>query len=504
MKKDGTTSWSERDPVFNTAVARAMTKEGIYNLATMQHADGGWGWFGREEKLSDPHSTALVVHGLLIAQECGVSAGQDFCEAGVKWLENYQARSIRVLASAAPDDSWKPSASNIDAFVYMVLNDAGTATDDMKVMKEFLCRDRNMISVYAKAMYGLTLLNAEDKPKLDMILRNISQYLVQDDENQTAYLKLAEPWWYWYGSDIEAMAYYLKLLSKTDPKGETASRLAKYLINNRKHAIYWNSTRDTALVIEAFADFIKASGENMPDLSLTISLDGKTRKQVKITPDTLFSFDNKLVLTGTEVQGGIHTLEVSKEGTGPLYFNAYITYFTLENPIKKTGLEIKVQRQIYKLVPADQKAKVPGSRGQALDQMVEKYDRQLLADGATLKSGDLVEVELEIDSKNDYEFLLFEDPKAAGCEAVDLQSGYNGNDLDAYMELHDERVCFFVRALARGKHSVSYRLRAEVPGVFSACLPGQAQCMPRNLRPTATKINCGSLTDRNDNPFYDE
>src|SRR4029077_1238672 len=83
-------------------------------------------------------------------------------------------------------------------------------------------------------------------------------------------------------------------------------------------------------------------------------------------------------------------------------------------------------------------------------------------------SGDLIEIELEIDSKNDYEYILFEDMKAAGFEPVEVRSGYNGNDMGAYMELRDERVCFFARALARGKHSVSYRLRAEIPGTFSA------------------------------------
>ena len=88
--------------------------------------------------------------------------------------------------------------------------------------------------------------------------------------------------------------------------------------------------------------------------------------------------------------------------------------------------------------------------------------------GATLKSGDLVEVELEIESKNDYEYLVFEDMKAAGLEPVEVRSGYTGNDMGAYVEFRDERVAFFVRALARGKHSVSYRLRAEIPGKFSA------------------------------------
>lgn len=88
---------------------------------------------------------------------------------------------------------------------------------------------------------------------------------------------------------------------------------------------------------------------------------------------------------------------------------------------------------------------------------------------AELKSGDLVEIELEIESKNDYEYLIFEDMKAAGFEPVDVRSGYNGNGRAAYMELRDERVCLFTRLLPRGKHSVSYRVRAEIPGKFSAC-----------------------------------
>ena len=66
--------------------------------------------------------------------------------------------------------------------------------------------------------------------------------------------------------------------------------------------------------------------------------------------------------------------------------------------------------------------------------------------------------------------------KAAGFEPVEVRSGYNGNDLGAYMELRDERVTFFVRLLSRGKHSVSYRLRAEIPGKFSA-LPAKAGAM---------------------------
>src|SRR5260370_3998831 len=216
--------------------------------------------------------------------------------------------------------------------------------------------------------------------------------------------------------------------------------------------------------MEAMAEFLRHSGEDRPDMTVAVWLDGKKHKEVKIDASNLFNFDNQLVLLGDAVDTGKHVLEIKRHGTGPVYFNAYLTNFTLEDFITRAGLEVRVNRKAYKLTRDDKAIKVQGSRGQAADQRVERYQRTELANLAQLKSGDLVEVELEIDSKNDDEYLIFEDPKAAGFEPQEVRSGYNANEMGAYVELRDERVCFFVRALARGKHRSSYRLRAEIPG----------------------------------------
>ncbi len=211
-------------------------------------------------------------------------------------------------------------------------------------------------------------------------------------------------------------------------------------------------------------------------MTVAVAVDGQVKKEVRITPEALFTFDNALVLEGKALDSGKHTIGVSKKGTGPLYFNAYLTNFTLEDPITKAGLEVKVDRKVYRLIRDDKTVDVAGNRGQAVGQRVEKYRRELLADEAMLTSGDLVEVELSIASKNDYEYLVFEDFKAAGFEPVEVRSGYNGNEMGAYVEFRDERVAFFVRSLARGEHSLSYRLRAEIPGRFHA-LPARGYAM---------------------------
>jgi uncharacterized protein YfaS (alpha-2-macroglobulin family) len=464
------------NPVFDEEEVKRMARAGVEALAGMQLGDGGWGWFSGYGEQSWPHTTALVVHGLQIARDDDVALPPGMLERGVQWLKNYQETQNALIRNApTKTDPYKPHADNLDALVYMVLTDAGAPNDEMN---GYLYRDRNELTVYAKALYGLALQKQKQADRLAMILKNIGQYVVQDDENQTAYLKLPEDnaWWFWYGSDVEADAAYLKLLARTDPKGETAPRLVKYLLNNRKHATYWDSTRDTSFCIEAMAEFLKASGEDRPDMTVEVLLDGRSMKEVHIDAKNLFTFDNTLLLVGDAVDTGKHVLEVRRKGTGPVYFNAYLTNFTLEDFITRAGLEVRVNRKYYKLNRVDKTVKVTDVRGQAIDQRVEKYERRELRNLATLKSGDLVEVELEIDSKNDYEYLVFEDPKAAGFEPLLVRSGYNANDIGAYMELRDEKVCFFVRRLARGKHSVGYRLRAEIPGRFSA-LPTRTYAM---------------------------
>ncbi len=483
----------DRNPVFDEKELEKIVKAGVNRLTEMQLSDGGWGWFSGYREHSSAHTTAVVVHGLLMAKENGVAIVPEVLDRGIAWLRSHQRQQIQLLKNweLQKDDlikklPQKEFAGNLDALVYMVLTEAKHKNT---TMRDTLYHDRTHLAVYSLATFGLALHNELNFPNqksnikdqtskmLAMVMRNLSQHVRQDDENQTAWLELPDSgWWYWYGSEYEAHAYYLKLLSATEPKSKVAPRLVKYLLNNRRHATYWNSTRDTALVVEAFADYLRASGEDAPDVTLEVWIDGKLRKRVSIDRDNLFSFDNKLVLVGEQLAAGKHTVELRKKGKSPIYYNGYFTNFTLEDHIGAAGLEIKVSRSYYLLTRTEKSTQVAGGRGQVVDQRVEKYERTELANFAELKSGDLVEVELTIDSKNDYEYILLEDMKAAGFEPVDVRSGYNGNQLGAYMELRDDRVSLFVTRLARGKHSLSYRLRAEIPGSFSA-LPTRASAM---------------------------
>jgi len=80
-----------------------------------------------------------------------------------------------------------------------------------------------------------------------------------------------------------------------------------------------------------------------------------------------------------------------------------------------------------------------------------------------------------------YDYVMFEDFKPAGFEPVARKSGVlfeHGAFFNR--ELRDEKVAFFLDRLRQGRQVLTYRLRAETPGVFRV-LPhrGEAMYAPR-------------------------
>ena len=157
------------------------------------------------------------------------------------------------------------------------------------------------------------------------------------------------------------------------------------------------------------------------------------------------------------------------------------------------------------------------------------YDKEPLRDGESVKSGERVETLITIEAKNNYEYLVFEDLKPAGFEAVEIRSGeslyarelksgaaehkfvgqasrlsptptrvskknketgatpvlradetdYTGRQRWVYQELRDRKVALFLDKLPEGVWEIRYDARAEVPGTFHA-LPvvGHAMYVP--------------------------
>ncbi len=234
--------------------------------------------------------------------------------------KNYQAEQVQLLEER-PDQDASRGRSTPTTSTPSSTWSWSTPASNNDDMRDFLYRDRTRSGGLrqgdvrpgpAQAAAGR---EAGDDPQEH---RAVRRRRTTRTRRRTCKLPADNSWWYWYGSEIEADAYYLKLLSRTNPKDEKAARLVKYLLNNRKHATYWNSTRDTAICIEAMAEYLKASGEDKPGhdrrgLARRQEAQGGEDRRRRTCSASTTSF----VLTGDAVETGKHTLEIKKQGHRP-------------------------------------------------------------------------------------------------------------------------------------------------------------------------------------------
>ena len=500
----GSAAATHPDGKKNLAELDAIEKGSLDRLYDFQHGDGGWGWW--KEGGSDNWMTAYVVWGLSLARGAGVSIHEDALNRGADYLDKHlieerdaydiQAFMLHALAAYNAARS-RPQLSQFQAVAFTNL-----------------WNNRDQLNAYTRSLFALAAHYSGKTAEARTLIENLENGVKRDDRPDASILiSSAAPstnsqtiqgtahwgedgiYWRWSDGGVEATAFALRAMLAIDPKNPLVEPVANWLIKNRRGA-QWNNTRDTAVVVLAMNDYLRASGELEAGLGYEVLVNGHSIASKNVTRADIFSAPSRYTIDPSLVTDGNEIRIRRTSGNGPIYFAAEATFFSLEDPITPVGNEIFVKRQYYKLA----------SRPTLLKGYV--YDRVPLGDGGTVKSGERVETVLTIEGKNNYEYLMFEDLKPAGFEAVEVRSGdslfarevksgavprtvtatanagpddadFTGQTRWVYEELRDRKVALFIDKLPQGVWQVRYDLRAEVPGQFHA-LPvvGRAMYVP--------------------------
>jgi uncharacterized protein YfaS (alpha-2-macroglobulin family) len=481
----------------------AMTKAGLERLYDFQHGDGGWGWWKDGE--SDHWMTAYVVWGLSLARDAKVVVKEDVLSRAKDFL----AKEI-VEAEENPDmQAWMLHAL---AAYYAPYTDKIMNASVLKALDN-LWTKRDGLNAYTRALLAMSAhhLGAADKAKT--LIQNLENGVKRDERPDTSVLisggniqqqtsnnqppvtgtaHWGEDGIYhrWSDGGVEATATALRALLTIDPTNKLVEPVTNWLIKNRRGA-QWSNTRDTAMVVLTMNDYLRVSGELKPELEYELIVNGKSIAKQKVSGVDVFNAPSRFTIDPKLIKDANEIRIVRKQGQTPIYFAVEGKFFSLEEPITPAGNEIFVKREYYKLV----------GRPTLLKGYV--YDKEPLRDGETVKSGERVETLITIEAKNHYEYLLFEDLKPAGFEAVEVRSGeslyarelkesairnpqsamenmdFTGRQRWVYQELRDRKVALFLDKLPEGVWEIRYDLRAEVPGEFHA-LPvvGHAMYVP--------------------------
>lgn len=436
--------------VLSDAMLDDVVRSGLQRIVGMQNGDGGWGWWKSDR--SSPYLTSYVVSGLLIARDADYPVSKRVLDRAVSFLAK-QAPNIKQIQTGA--------------YVSYALAKAGKADDELMAR---VYKARDDLGVFGNALLASAYAASGNEGRAKIIVSNFENTVFEDKDWGTAHWKADGPGWRWWSSPIEANAAVLNALLDVDPDHRWTAPLVKWLVTNRQGG-RWSNTRDTALAILSLVRYARHAGELDPDYTVEVACAGQTRT-FKVDRSNMFTFDNRFILRGAAVPTGVSPLEVTVRGKGRVYLTSSFTCFTKEDKITAAGHELFVNRSYHKVT---EKATETESNGRKITKISDVLTE--VAEGSEVKTGDIIEVRLEIETKNDFEYLMFEDMKPAGFEPLQLRSGRSyDRGICSNVEFRDEKTAFFVTWLQQGKHTLKYRVRAEVPGTLRA-LPARGEAM---------------------------
>lgn len=475
-----------------------MVSTGLQRLYGFQLDSGAWGWWGGGAE--DPWMTAYVVWGLRRAQAAGVVVEEERLRRADAWL----AQQLVRLENTPDQAAWA-----LHALASGRTTPGQPAPNDFerRAFESALAR-RAELNAYSQALLALaagrlgftdaarTLTDAlaasairEDAPDTSVLY---GRAVTGGSTQPTAHWGRTDRSWRWSDNGVEATAFVVQALLASAPDNPVVEPAVTWLLKNRRGAS-WSNTRATAITLLALTDFLRVSGELKAELSLEVTVNGRVVARDDFQSGDVLRGAKPIVVPEETLRAGTNTVEIRRTaGTAPMYFSVEARFFNQEKPLPPAAADLWVRRDYFRLVP------VPTLLEGVIDQRVP------LREGEPLTSGDRLEARLVIETKNDLEYLLIEDLKPAGIEALEVRSGYrlearkltaaaltrlateserpltaadrSGPAEDLYVEWRDNRAALFASRLVAGGWEIRIPYRAETPGTFTA-LPTLGEAM---------------------------
>ena len=206
---------------------------GIKRLLELQHDDGGWGWWVNDK--THTFMTAYALYGLIEAEKAGYSIGSaDAISRGLKCLGNFiESNSVQAADKVWCLYVWSQKKT-VPQWAWNYLVGAG------------------MLSDYTLAL-SLELAVQHKKQKLATALADELRRRAKRDGGEVHWTTGGFARW---GDDrFEITAAALKALVAFDKDDPLIPGVLAYFAAT-KRGNRWNSTKDTALIIQAMCDYL--------------------------------------------------------------------------------------------------------------------------------------------------------------------------------------------------------------------------------------------------------
>ncbi len=415
-------------------------KAGMDRLKDFQHQDGGWGWWKDDE--SQVFMTAYVASGFAQAQAAGYDVDSTSLSRAEKYLHDVLAQHPNMR-----DD--------LQAYVVyaLALNSASTTNEIQSAWAK-----RPSMTPQGLSMLGLALHRTGDLNRAKEIAKSIESAAVVTD--QEASWPATYDYFMEFALDdgAETTAYAVRLLSLVSPESPLLPKAAFWLVSHRNGGYFWDSTKQTAMVVFGLTEYLKASHEFDAKFRAELSVNGKQVSAKQFTAgDGLNPVQPVLHLIASQLQPGANEIRIRKSGPGRLYWSTSAAFYSNDKHlVQNNNLSLSITRDYFRLTPE-----------QAGSKIVYRTDPL----NSELHVGDILAVRVTV-AGGEWRYLLMEDPIPAGAEFITRDDLYELKERPSWWgywytrrEFHDDRAAIF-QEYFKGQHQYVYLLKIVNPGKF--------------------------------------
>ena len=428
-------------------VAKANQESALARLTKAQTSIGAFPWFPGGPP--SPYMTLYILHGFAKGLEFGVDVPKDMTTRAWSYVAQHYRSDWR--SCMAHDGCWE-----FVTFLNYVLStypdvswSGGVFTDaERKEMLDYSFKHWKQHAPYLKGYLSLTLKRMGRAADAKLVWDSVMDS-AKSNEEQGTYWAPEDRSWLWYNDTIETHAFALRTLLELDPDNAKKDGLVQWLLLNKK-LNQWKSTRATAEVIYSLVHYLKKEGALGVPEDATVTI-GVQKVAFTFDPEKYTGKNNRIVIPGEKVDSKTtSTVVVEKEGKGFVFASAAWHFSTEKLPTEDRGDFFNVSRTYFR-----RENKGTG------------FTLTPLAEGAVIRPGDEIEVQISLRTKHDAEYVHLRDPRAAGLEPQNVLSKWKWDlGIAWYEETRDSATNFFFERLPVGEYTFKYRLRANMAGTF--------------------------------------
>ncbi len=458
--------------------------------AEYQAPNGGMAFYVPQNERVSPYLSAYTALAFSWLRDSGLAVPEK--------VENHLHEYLNELLrkDLLPDFYTKGMASSVRAVALAALSKQGKVT--LADIQRYQPHVPEM-SLFGKAQFLTAAINVKGTEKIrQQVVDKILAQSVESGGKITFNEVLDDSYTRILATPLRDNCAVLSSLTQFEESGQTVSsglpfKLVRSIIAARKSRTYWENTQENMFCMNALIDYARVYENVAPDMQVkvwftpdgatTAEALGETKFSDVRNPPVVFKRD----MTSTD-PGKSASIKLEKQGDGRLYYGLHMKYAPKLDNAEAINAGMVIKREYH----------------------VERNGTWQLLDlsGKTpqsLKTGELVRVDLYLSLPTARNFVVVDDPVPGGLEPVNrdlatssqvaadkAKSDYAGGSLwfdhsdwqeygfsfwsFYHTELRHHAAIFYSDYLPAGNYHLSYVAQAIAPGKFSI-MPTHAEEM---------------------------